>query len=198
MEYIQGDINSNQEKKDEYWFIIGKELCELVYTTSIINVIMSYSFGKSHSYTKNLEIDFIDLQSILDDIIQSDYPKEINSIFYNNKTIQITDVCYALKYDTVHINENGQSEYFVLLLEQIKIKPKKHMKKLTNDELLMIKEFIANLSNFINSLLCKPALFNNKYGTKLKIEINKIKKKCELLYDIQETLSDDCYVLLNN
>ena len=62
----------------------------------------------------------------------------------------------------------------------------------------MIKEFIANISNFVNSLLYKPALFDNKYGTKLKTEINKIKKKCETLYDIQETLSDECYVLSNN
>jgi len=31
---------------------------------------------------------------------------------------------------------------------------------------------------------------------KLKIEVNKIKKNCDLLADIQEALTDDCYKLV--
>lgn len=198
MNYIPMDMNSNQEKKDEFWFTLGKELCDLVYTNTIINVIMSYSFGKSHKYTKNLEIDFIALQSSLDDIIQHDYPSEINSITYNNKTIPIRHICYALHDDTIHINEQGQNEYFVVLQNQIKIKPKKHMKKLTDDELLMITHFVRDITNFINTLLSNTGLCNNKYGTKLKTEMNKIKNKFHILCDIQEALSDDCYVLSHN
>ena len=200
MDYIPYNTNSNQDKKDEYWYKLGKELCELVYTNMIINVIMSHSFGKSHKYTKNLEIDFIALQGTLDDIIQHDYPREVYSITYNNKIIPITHVFYALKDDTEHINENGQSEYFVVLLEQIKIKPKKYIKKLTDDEFVMIKQFVIDITEFIDKLLSKTELCNNEYGKKLKIELNKIKKNCDLLADIQEALTDDCYklVITNN
>lgn len=185
----------NQDKKDEYWIRLGKELCELVYTNTIINIIMSYSFGKSHNYTKTLELDFISLQIILQSIIQLEYNNERDTIYYNNKTIPIKEVFYALKDDTPHINEQGQNEYYVALLEQIKIKPKKYMKKITETELEMIKQYIRDVTFFIDKLISMKELGNNEYGKTLTTVLKKIKKNIDLLDNIQETLSEECYLL---
>jgi hypothetical protein len=185
----------NQNKKDEYWIRLGKELCELVYTNTIINIIMSYSFGKSHNYTKTLELDFISLQLVLQKIIQLDYNNERDTIYYNDKAIPIKDIVHALKDDTPHINEQGQNEYYVVLLEQIKIKPKKYMKKITNTELDMIKQYIRDVTFFIDKLISMKELGNNQYGSTLNIVLHKIKKNIGLLDNIQENLSEECYLL---
>lgn len=162
-----------EDSIDNFWIKLGRETCNLAHWAWYCVLILEYSFGRSHKYSKIMYFKelFANLISKLDDLVCGYYPYCQDFIYINSnltrEQIRITDVFYR---------NLSIIEYPILYNYNKKCK-----KTLTIDQKKYILEFINRFNyylNYIEYILYKlPMNINNNIFSSNYVVIIHSKKK---------------------
>lgn len=185
----------NQEiAKDQMWYKLGSEFCKFKkYLNCIVYDIICEDFPKSYKISKIFKLlykkIFVYLASLLDDILQSDYERNILqlksipgkpaiiNIFYNLYKIEIYNnrlINYNTKIDNTGIDKTFNLRNYT----------EKYRKNLTTDEKNFVDSFFENFKEYllkIQFLTNYNSCYNDKL-TKLIFKINNYMDKS--IYEI--------------
>lgn len=96
-DYLCIPTNKVGAEMDEFWVKLGIETCNLYIWSENCKDIVNRVFGKTKSKIfQSLEDKWIILRSLLDIIVCNNYPRNVYSIQYENREIQITHIFYTI------------------------------------------------------------------------------------------------------
>jgi hypothetical protein len=183
-----------ENEKDQYWFELGCQSCNITKIQRELLVLFSNRFGKTHAVSKTISHNFSKIQSILDDLVCNDYDLHKHSI---NVIIGEQTVSFPFTrifYEHIETNLITESVNPIVIMNQPNhlqntMRQPKYLKKVTTIEKEQIITFYNELLQFIRRLSSDTKLTEHKkYGYKLITQISKLQKyydNLSLLLDIE-------------